>query len=182
MCKVILVNRNVFNFRGFILYCEAFFSFPDVILIPCHPSVWFHCKHYCAKCTVLKRMWMCIVPERNKYDDVKSYFSVPTRMPPPLSLSFCFLCTINSKLPGWRYYGLLSRVLVHHEWRSRFSPQHPQTSGQWHIPVVSALGWQRQYDQSFKAIHGYIISSGPASATKDVSKANQTNKKKTSKT
>jgi hypothetical protein len=44
--------------------------------------------------------------------------------------------------------------------------------------VVSALGWQRQYDQSFKAIHGYIISSGPASATKDVSKANQTNKKK----
>lgn len=63
------------------MYCDAlfvhFFPFLGVILISCHSLVLFHCKHYCAKCTVFKRMWMCIVSEPNKYNDVKPYFSIP---------------------------------------------------------------------------------------------------------
>lgn len=58
------------------LFVQVFFFFlMDVIWISCHSLVLIHRKHYyCAKCTVFKRMWMCIVSKPNKYNDVKSYF------------------------------------------------------------------------------------------------------------
>lgn len=86
MCKIILAKYKMYSLLGilFFLYCDALFvhfsPFLGVILISCHSLVLFHCKHYCAKCTVFKRMWMCIVSEPNKYNDVKPYFSIPVSM------------------------------------------------------------------------------------------------------
>lgn len=81
MCRIVLAKykmHSVGGDRGF-FYCEDLFVqnffLMDVIWISCHSLVLFHRKHYyCAKCTVFKRMWMCIVSEPNKYNDVKSYF------------------------------------------------------------------------------------------------------------
>lgn len=60
MCKIILAKYKMYSILGVfcivMLYLYIFFSFLDVILISCHSLVLFHRKHYCAKCTVFKRM------------------------------------------------------------------------------------------------------------------------------
>lgn len=110
MCKIILAKYEMYSILGIFFFCIVmlylyiFFSFLDVILISCHSLVLFHCKHYCAKCTVFKRMWMCIVSELNKYNDVKSYFSVPVsifislaRCKGDTNEAFCLLYLNDSK-------------------------------------------------------------------------------------
>lgn len=91
MCRIVLAKYKMYSvfggwgegggkgrlflLWGFICTGFVFFFLMDVIWISCHSLVLFHRKHYyCAKCTVFKRMWMCIVSKPNKYNDVKSYF------------------------------------------------------------------------------------------------------------
>lgn len=156
---------------GFLLYCEAFFvhffSFLGVILIPRHPLVWSHCEHYCAKCTVSKGC-ECVL-----FQNVINMTMLNLASPSQQGRLSLLLPFVHSRME------LLECLPIKNEAVDSIPTQHPQSSGQWHTPGVSALGWQRQYGQKFKAILSYIMCSGPAWAIKDVSKTNQA---KTSKT
>ena len=123
MCKVILAKYKMYSTLGiffFVLwyFICTFFSFRDVILISCHSLVLFHCKHYCAKCTVFKRMWMCIVSEPNKYNDVKSCFWVLLSI---LSPGLHFISLVSGKVAVMKLIAFWTLVIPNPKPRQGFN-------------------------------------------------------------